>query len=196
MKRLMVTVLCFRKWLCHLKLLSKKSPQSKNPSGPEASTLEINLWIIFLFWSTESLLQYILQYCHNWLSDSLVWKAEPQEMRECCTRLGISQLWRYWSFEKKTNEVVKLMPSELKTGLLHDNCFRIFHWKGLCFWLQHESFPYAVKFNSVSIPFLRRLWPPLLWCCELKFKTYLRLKLFLLSLQILVQTKDENQNTC
>lgn len=172
MKKLTVTVLCFRKWLCHLKLLSKKSPQPKNTSGPEISTLEINLWNTFLFWSMESLLKYcLLQYCHNWLSDSLIWKAEPQEMREQVLPQIRHQSVMKILVIKKIIILVKLVPSELKTGLLHDNCLRIFHWKGLGFWLQHKSFPYAVKFNSVSTPFLRRLWPPLLWCYEWKLKT-------------------------
>lgn len=81
MKRLiiiMVTVLCSRKRLCHLKLLvQKKYPQPKKPWRPEISTLEVNWWIIFLFWGTESLLQYTLEYCRVLLSHSLIWKAEP-----------------------------------------------------------------------------------------------------------------------
>lgn len=110
----------------------------------------------------------ILSQLAFWLINLKSWTTGDWES-SCCIRSTINQLWRYWSLRKKG--LVKLMPCELKTGLLHDNCLRIFHWKGICFWLQHKSFPYVMKFNRVNIHFLRRLWPPLLWCCEWKLKT-------------------------
>lgn len=162
----MVTALCSRKRLCSC---SSESPTKK--------TWNLNYGSEFVdYWSTERLLQYILEYCHVLFYDSLIWKAEPREAREA----GAS-------------------PAQAsRAGLVCANCLRIFHWKGLHIWLQHKSFPCAVKFNSTSIP-LYFLGDCDLHCCSVvheNFDCYLSLKLFLLSLQILGQMKDENQTPC
>lgn len=78
---IMVAVVCSR---TRLKLLSKKQKKkilNQKTARPETSTLAVSLWIIFVFWSMETPLQYILEYCRVLLSDSLVWKAEPHLAR-------------------------------------------------------------------------------------------------------------------